>query len=69
MGLAVNREASNPKLEARGNLGQRRVGAVATGEAVGDNAYMMSAVGLTVGEIEDVADDSSNRRTHGVQDT
>ena len=28
----------------------------------------MAAVDLAVGEVEDVADDSANRGTHGVQD-
>lgn len=43
--------------------------AAAAGEAGGDQADMVATVGLSVGEVEDVADDSADRGTHRVQDT
>jgi hypothetical protein len=42
---------------------------LAAGEAVGDNANVMAAANLSVGEIEDVTEDPANRRAHRVQDT
>ena len=35
----------------------------------GDDADMVSAVHLTVGEVEDVTEDSADRRAHRVQNT
>ena len=69
MRFAVNGEAPNAKLEAGRDLRQRRVGAFAAGQAVGDNADMVAALGLSIGEIQDVAEDSADRRAHRVQDT
>ena len=56
------------ELQPRRDLGQRRCGAFAAGQAVGDDADMMAAVGLAVGEIEDVTKDAADRRAHRVQD-
>ena len=42
--------------------------ALAAGQAVGNDADMMAAVGLAVGEIEDVAEDAADGRAHRVQD-
>ena len=67
--LAADREAMNAELQAWRDLRQRRFGAFAAGEAVGDDADVMAAIGLAVGEIEDVAEDSADRRAHRVQDT
>ena len=67
--LAMNWQAMHAELQARGDLGQCGLGAFAAGEAVGDQADMVAAVGLSVGEVEDVADDSADRRAHRVQDT
>jgi hypothetical protein len=58
----------NAEREARLDLRQGFLGAVAAGERVGDDPDMMAAVDLTVGEIEDVAKDSANRRPHRMQD-
>ena len=69
MRFAVNGEAMNAELEARRDLRQRRLGAFAAGQAVGNDADVVAAVGLAVGEIEDVAEDSADRRAHRVQDT
>jgi len=66
-GLAPNGEAMNPKLETGRDLRQRRLGALATGQAVGDDADMVAAIHLSVGEVEDVAEDSADRRAHRVQ--
>jgi hypothetical protein len=59
----------NTELEARRDLLQRRLGALAAGKAVGDDADVMAAVGLCVGEIQDVAKDSADRCAHRVQDS
>jgi hypothetical protein len=67
--IAAYSETLNAKLETGSDLRQRRVGAFAAGEAVRDNADMMAAVSLSVGEIQDVTDDSADRRAHRVQDT
>ncbi len=55
--------------EARRDLGKRRVGALAAGQAVGDDPDLMAAVGLAVGEIDDVAENAAHRRAHRVQDS
>ena len=67
--FAVNGEAMNAELEAGRDLRQRRLGAFAAGQAVGDDADMVAAVGLAVGEVEDVTEDAADRRAHRVQDT
>ena len=48
---------------------QRGFRPFAAGKAVGDDADMMAAVGLAVGEVEDVTEDSADRRANRVQDT
>lgn len=57
----------NAELEARGDFRQRLLGAFAAGEAVGDDADVMAAIGLAVGEIEDMAENAADRRARGVQ--
>ena len=42
------------KLQARRDLSQRLCGTLAAGRAVGDDANMMAAIGLAIGEVEDV---------------
>ena len=48
---------------------QRRLRAFAAGQAVGDDADLMAAVDLAVGEVEDVTENAADRRAHRVQDT
>ena len=67
--FAVNGKTMNAKLETGCDLLERRLGAFAAGQAVGDDADMMAAVGLAVGEVQDVTEDSTDRRAHRVQDT
>ena len=67
--LAVNGQTMHAELEARRDFLQRRLGAFAAGEAVGDDADMVAAIGLAVGEIDDVPEDAADRRPHRVQDT
>ena len=67
--LTANRRAVNAELETRGDFCQRLLGALAAGEAVGDDADVMAAVGLAVGEIEDMAENPADRRARCVQDT
>ena len=66
--LTANGRAVNAELETRGDFRQRLLGAFAAGEAVGDDADVMAAVGLAVGEIEDMAENAADRRARGVQD-
>jgi len=67
--ITMDGQAINTKLHARRNLGQRSAGSFTAGEAVGDQADMMAALGLTVGEIKNMSDDSTNRSAYGVKDT
>ena len=67
--FAADGEAMHAELQARRDFLQRRLGAFAAGEAVGDDADVMAAIGLSVGEIQDVPEDSADRRAHRVQDT
>jgi hypothetical protein len=64
----VDSDAVHAESKARGDFGKRRVGALAAGEAVGDDPDLVAAVGLAVGEVEDVTEDSADRRAHCVQD-
>ena len=57
------------ELEARRDLRQRLLGALAAGQAVGDDADLMAAIGLSIGEVQDVAKDAANRSTQRMQDT
>src|SRR5882724_5407081 len=67
--FAANGETMNAKLEAGRDLLKRRSGAFAAGHAVGDDADVVAAVGLSVGEVQDVTEDSADRGAHCVQDT
>ena len=44
-------------------------GALATGQAVGDDADVVAAVDLAVGEVDDVTEDSTDRGAYRVHDT
>src|ERR1035437_3441385 len=67
--FAADGETMNAELEAGRDLRQRCLGAFAAGQAVGDNADMVAAVGPSAGGGQDVAEDSADRRAHRVQDT
>ena len=56
MRFAANGEALNAELEAGGDFLQRRLGAFAAGQAVGDNADVVAALCLSVGEVQDVTE-------------
>ena len=47
---------------------QRRVGAFAAGQAVADDADVVAALGLAVGEIEDMAENAADRRARHMHD-
>ena len=66
--LTANGCAMNAELELGSDFRQRLLGAFAAGQAVGDDADVMAAVGLAVGEIEDMAENAADRRARGVQD-
>jgi len=69
VGFAVDGKTPNAELEPGRNLRQRRLGAFAAGQAVGDNADMVAAVSLSIGNVQDVTENSADRRAHRVQDT
>ena len=69
MRFAANGYSPNAKFEAGRDFLKRCLGAFAAGQAVGDNADMVAAVGLSVGEVQDVTEDSADRRAHRMQDT
>ena len=64
----MDRQSSNAELEARRDLCQRGVSALTSGQAVGDDADMVAALGLSIGEIQNVTNDPTDRRAYGVQD-
>ena len=59
--LAMDREAMDAERKARSDLGERGFGAFAAGQAVGDDADLVAAIDLAVGEVEDVAEDAADR--------
>ena len=67
--FAVDGKTPDAELEARRNLRQRRLSAFAAGQAVRDNADMVAAIGLSIGNVQDVTENSADRRAHRVQDT
>ncbi|GCC49698.1 hypothetical protein chiPu_0033958, partial [Chiloscyllium punctatum] len=66
--LAAYRDPVDAELEARLDLGKHCVGTRATGQAVGDDADVMAAFDLAIGNVEDVTDDAADRGTDDVQD-
>jgi len=52
----------NAKLEPGRDFGQCGLGALAPGQAVGDEADVVAAVDLSIGEVQDVTEDSADRR-------
>ena len=60
-GSAADGETMHAKLEAWRDFRERRLGAFATGQAVGDDADLVAAIGLTIGEVQDVTEDSPDR--------
>ena len=58
----------NAELEARGDFRECLLGAFAAGQAVGDDADVMAAIGLTVGEIENMTKDAAHGRARRMQD-
>jgi hypothetical protein len=62
----MNGDAMHAELEAGRDLRKRCFGALAAGQAVGDDADMVAAIGLAVGEVEDMTEDSPDRRAGGV---
>jgi len=69
MGLAANGETMNAKLEPGRDFGQRGLGALAPVRLSADEADVVAAVDLSIGEVQDVTEDSTDRRAHRVQDT
>ena len=67
--LAADGDAVHAEREPRLHFGERRIGAFAAGEAVGENANLMPAFDLALCEIEDVAKDAADRRAHRMQDS
>ncbi len=59
----------NAKLEARRDFGQRSLGAFSARQAIGENADVMAAISLSVGEVEDMAEDSADGGAYRMKDT
>src|SRR5436190_1794057 len=55
--MARDGETMNPEFEARADVFERRVGAFPAG-----NANLMAAIGLAIGNVQDVAERSTYRR-------
>jgi hypothetical protein len=68
-GFAPNGQPMNAKLEPGRDCRQRRFSPFAAGKAVGDDADMVAAVGLAVGEVQDMTEDATDRCANRVQDT
>ncbi len=68
-GFAANGETMNAKREPGRDRRQRGLGALAAGQAVGDNADVVATVDLPIGEVQDVTEDTADRRAQRVQDT
>jgi hypothetical protein len=66
--LAADGDATNPELQPRLDFGERRRGALAAANAVGDDADMVAALDLPVGKVQDVAKNPANGGAHDVQD-
>ena len=67
--FAPNGQTMNAELEPGRDRRQRRFSPFAAGKAVGDDADMVAAVGLAVGEVQDMTEDSADRCANRVQDT
>ena len=67
--LAPDREAMHAEFQSRRDGRQCGLGAFAAGHAVGDDADVVAAIGLSVGDVEDMTKDAADRRAHRVQDT
>jgi hypothetical protein len=65
----VNGDAMNAELETGREFGQCLVGAPAASEAVGDNPDMVTAIGLSMSEIENVTENPADGRAYRMQDT
>ncbi len=61
MWFPANREAMNAELQSGLDLLQSGLGALSAGKAIGQNADRMAALGLSHGEIEDMAKDAAHR--------
>ena len=59
----------NAKLKLRREFGECFVGTLAASEAVGENADIMTASRLPLGEIEDVTENPADRWAYCMQDT
>ena len=51
------------------DIGKGACRALPAGQAVGDDSNVVAAIGLPIGEIEDMTKNTSDRRAHHVQDT
>ena len=68
MRFATNRKTLNAEFKSRSDFRQCGLRTSAAGKAVGDDANVMTALGLAIGEVQDVTKDAADRRAHGVQD-
>lgn len=66
MRLAADGKAMDPELELRADLLEGGFCAFSASEAIGENADLMSALGLSHGEIEDMTEYAADRRADSV---
>ena len=67
--LAVNGETINPEFEPWRYLVERCFSALAAGQAIGDDADLIAPLGLPIGQIQYVAENSAYRRSKRVENT
>ncbi|BEV44126.1 hypothetical protein CRBSH125_03090 [Afipia carboxidovorans] len=67
MRLAADGDAVDAELHLRRDLAQCDVGTLTTGQAVGENADLVPALGLAIGKVKNMADDAANGGADGMQ--
>jgi hypothetical protein len=64
----MDRHAVHAERKARRDLGKRSRGALAAGQAVGDDSNLVAAIHLAVREVDDVAKNTAHGRANSMQD-
>jgi len=67
MRFAVDGQSPNAKLEARRDIRQRSQSTLTSGQTVRDNADMVALIDLPIGEVDNMSENSTDWRAHGVQ--
>ena len=67
--LAVNGETIDPEFEPRRYFVERCFSTLTAGQAIGDDADLIAPLGLPIGQIQYVAENSAYRRSKRVENT